>query len=87
MNGSGAQVSVDEIKQNLPHYLERVQAGETFVIVAAGEPFAEIRPVMSSGRFLRPIGLCDGEFSVPDDFDAPLPEHILLSCGPVSLFL
>ena len=26
---------------------------------------------------LRPYGLCEGEFTVPDDFDAPLPEDIL----------
>jgi hypothetical protein len=26
---------------------------------------------------LRPIGLCKGEFTVPDDFDAPLPEEVL----------
>jgi len=26
---------------------------------------------------LRPIGLAEGEFVVPDDFDAPLPEDIL----------
>jgi hypothetical protein len=25
----------------------------------------------------RPFGLCKGEFSVPDDFDAPLPENII----------
>ena len=25
----------------------------------------------------RPFGLCKGEFVVPDDFDAPLPEFIL----------
>lgn len=25
----------------------------------------------------RPFGLCKGEFRVPDDFDAPLPEYIL----------
>lgn len=28
---------------------------------------------------LRPHGLCEGEFTVPDEFDAPLPEDILLS--------
>ncbi len=77
MNGISAQVSVDEIKQNLPFYLQRVQAGETFVIVTAGKALAEIRPITSSSRFLRPIGLCAGEFSVPDDFDAPLPEHVI----------
>ena len=26
---------------------------------------------------LRPFGLCAGEFTVPDDFDAPLPDDIL----------
>jgi hypothetical protein len=26
---------------------------------------------------LRPFGLCAGEFVVPDDFDAPLPEDTL----------
>lgn len=26
---------------------------------------------------LRPFGLCAGEFTVPDDFDDPLPEDIL----------
>jgi hypothetical protein len=25
----------------------------------------------------RPAGLCEGEFTVPDDFDAPLPESVL----------
>lgn len=71
------QVNVDEVKQNLLTYLQRVQAGETFVIVAANEPLAEMRPVVTTPQFLRPFGLCSGEFSVPDDFDAPLPEAIL----------
>ena len=31
----------------------------------------------TSEKKLRPIGLCKGEFTVPDDFDAPLPEEIL----------
>ena len=26
---------------------------------------------------LRPVGLCAGEFTVPDDFNDPLPEDIL----------
>ena len=25
----------------------------------------------------RPFGLCKGEFSVPDDFDEPLPDAVL----------
>lgn len=26
---------------------------------------------------LRPFGLCAGAFTVPDDFDDPLPEHVI----------
>ena len=69
-----SQVSLDEIKQDLAAYLQRANAGEVFVITKAGQPLAEIRPVIPTTRFLRPFGLALGEFSVPDDFDAPLPE-------------
>jgi antitoxin (DNA-binding transcriptional repressor) of toxin-antitoxin stability system len=69
-------VSVDEIKSDLPAYLQRVEAGETFIIVEAGKPVAEIKPIVSSAA-LRPFGLCVGEFRVPDDFDEPLPENVI----------
>lgn len=26
---------------------------------------------------LRPFGLCTGEFTVPDNFDDPLPEYVI----------
>jgi antitoxin (DNA-binding transcriptional repressor) of toxin-antitoxin stability system len=71
-----AWVSEEEIKQNLLAYLRRVEAGEAFVIIKAGKPMAEIKPVVSPSEPLRPFGLCAGEFTVPDDFDAPLPENI-----------
>ena len=71
------EVAVDRIKQNLPAYLQRVEAGETVVIVKGGKPMAEIKPVLSVREVLRPYGLCAGEFTVPDDFDDPLPEHII----------
>jgi antitoxin (DNA-binding transcriptional repressor) of toxin-antitoxin stability system len=47
------------------------------VIVRAGQPVAEIKPVAADAKQLRPFGLCAGEFTVPEDFDAPLPEDIL----------
>lgn len=77
INTDTIQVNVDEIMQNLLAYLQRVKGGETFVIVEAGKPLAEIRPVAPLTESLRPFGLCAGEFSVPDDFNAPLPEHII----------
>ena len=71
------QVSVDEMKRDLAAYLQRVERGETIIILRAGKPVAEMKPVSSPSNSLRPFGLCAGEFVVPDDFDAPLPEHIL----------
>ena len=72
------RVSIDEIKRDLSAYLQRVEAGETLVIVQAGKPIAEIKPVeLGSSSILRPFGLCAGEFTVPDDFDQPLPDDIM----------
>ncbi len=71
------QVSVDDIKHDLLTYLQLVEDGETLVILKTGKPIAEIKPVFSNSMKLRPFGLCAGEFIVPDDFDTPLPEHII----------
>ena len=70
-------VSVEEIQRNLAVYLQRVEAGETLVIVRAGQPVVEMKPVKIGSETLRPFGLCAGEFTVPEDFDAPLPDDIL----------
>ncbi|NJK69397.1 MAG: type II toxin-antitoxin system Phd/YefM family antitoxin [Oscillatoriales cyanobacterium RU_3_3] len=69
-------VTVDEIQQDISKFLRQVQSGETLIILQADKPIAELRPI-SSIKQLRPFGLCADEFTVPDDFDAPLPEDIL----------
>lgn len=71
------QVSIEEMQRDLSGCLKRVEAGETLLIVREGKPVAEVKPVGASVENLRPFGLCKGEFTVPDDFDAPLPEDIL----------
>ncbi len=70
-------ITVDEIQQDPAAYLQRVKAGETLLVVEADLPIAEIKPVLSGGGEPRPYGLAAGEFSVPDDFDAPLPDDVL----------
>ena len=70
------QVSVDEIQRDLLTYLHQVEEGNTLIVIKAGKPVAEIKPVILTTG-LRPFGLCTGEFTVPDDFDAPLPESIM----------
>lgn len=69
-------VTVDEIQHDPLKYLRQVEAGETLVIVRYDKPIAELRPI-ASNKQLRPFGLCSGEFTVPDNFDAPLPEDLL----------
>jgi prevent-host-death family protein len=44
-NGIMVQVSVEDIQRDLAAYLQRVEAGETVVIVRAGQPVAEMKPV------------------------------------------
>ena len=68
-------VSLQDLQQNPDALLDRVEAGEHLVVIRGGRPVAELRPVPATQP--RPFGLCAGEFKVPDDFDAPLPEEIL----------
>ena len=72
-----SQVSIDEIRADLPSFLKRVEAGEQLVVTKAGRAVAEIKPISSGSAINRPFGLCAGEFTVPDDFDKELPEEIL----------
>ena len=71
------EISVDDMADNLQSYLELVEAGQSLTILKAGRPVAEIKPVSAGDTALRPFGLCAGEFTVPDDFDEPLPESII----------
>lgn len=71
------EVDIGEAQRNLPSYLRRVADGQAVVITRGGKPLAELRCVNVRDFPSRPSGLCKGEFSVPDDFDAPLPEDVL----------
>ncbi|WP_159460564.1 type II toxin-antitoxin system Phd/YefM family antitoxin [Calothrix rhizosoleniae] len=70
-------VTIDEIQRDPLKYIRLAETGVTLVIIQANRPIAELKPISTSNKELRPFGLCAGEFIVPDDFDAPLPEDIL----------
>ena len=70
-------ITIDEIRRDLTGYLQRVKAGETFLVIDSGQPVAEIKPVTQRGEGLRPYALGAGKFRVPDGFDMPLPEEII----------
>ncbi len=80
-NQSMNTVDIEVIQGDFVSYLRTAKIGETLLITEFGQPIAEIKllaPVEDGAtRSPRPYGLAKGEFVVPDDFDAPLPEDIL----------
>lgn len=69
------EINVHEAKTQFSKLLRRVAAGEEIVIARAGKPVARLVPVEKSSKRL--LGLDEGLFEVPEDFDAPLPEDVL----------
>ena len=70
-------VTIEEIQRDIATYLHQVEAGETLIVMQAGKPVAEIKPISSTVKQLRPFALCTGELTLPDDFDTLLPKDIL----------
>jgi antitoxin (DNA-binding transcriptional repressor) of toxin-antitoxin stability system len=70
-------ISIQEIQRDPLAFFRRVEAGEAFVVVRDEHPLAEVRPLATAAAQPRPFGLCAGQFTVPADFDRPLPDDIL----------
>lgn len=68
-------VGVHEAKTNLSRLLQRVASGEEVIITRSGVPIARISAITE--RRKRVFGQDRGRLTVPDDFDAPLPEDLL----------
>lgn len=63
-------VGVGEAKTHLSRLLRQVERGDEVVIGRDGRPVARLVPVPPVRRR---FGQFAGVFTVPDDFDAPLP--------------
>ena len=70
------KATIEQVENEAAEYLHRVLDGETIVVYQGERPVAEIRPFAET-ETLRPVGLAEGEFVVPDDFDDPLPDDLL----------
>jgi prevent-host-death family protein len=68
-------VGVHEAKTHLSRLLEDVAAGEEVLITRRGEAVASLVPVRQPTA--RRLGIDRGLFTVPDDFDEPLPDDLL----------
>lgn len=70
------EVNIHQAKTHLSRLLQRVAGGEEITIARAGVPVARLVAV-EPPRTPRPLGMYRGEFKVPEDFDAPLPDEVL----------
>lgn len=70
-------ISLQDLQRDPASLLDRVEAGERLVVSREGRPVAELRPLAPVVHGPRPFGLAAGAFTVPADFDAPLPDDLL----------
>ena len=68
--------TITEVKAKFSRLLRRVATGEEITITKRGVPVARLAPVEAKKGKGR-LGFYEGKFTVPDDFDAPLPDEIL----------
>jgi prevent-host-death family protein len=69
-------VNIEEARHRLSQLVEKAAAGNDVIIGRNGKPVARITQLQPPKRVIR-FGLLQGQFEVPDDFDAPLPHDVL----------
>lgn len=69
------EIDIREAETHLSRLLKRVALGEEVVITRAGKAVAKLVPLVASAKSGW-LGSAKGEFTVPDDFNDPLPEDI-----------
>ena len=70
------EVNTHEAKTHLSRLLQRVAAGEEIIISRSGKPVARLVPYREPAR-QRVLGVDEGLYHVPEDFNAPLPDELL----------
>jgi prevent-host-death family protein len=70
-------VNIHEAKTHFSRILRRVIMGEEIIIAKAGKPIAKVSPY-TEGKQERVPGQDRGLFTVPADFDDPLPDDVLV---------
>lgn len=70
-----AEYGVHEAKTHFSKLLDKAIAGEDVVVTRSGEPLVKLVPVQ---RRKKPnLGFAVGEFTLPDDFDDPMPDWFM----------
>lgn len=69
-------INIYDAKTRLSQLVDQAAGGEDVVVSRNGRPVARITQLATSRPKIK-FGLLQGRFTVPDDFDAPLPDQIL----------
>jgi prevent-host-death family protein len=69
-------VNIHEAKTHLSRLVDEVAEGAEVIIARAGRPVARLVPLQAAPE-PKVLGLLEGKFRVPDDFDSPLPDDVL----------
>ncbi len=72
------KVNIYEAKTRLSQLVAEAASGRDVVIARAGRPVARLTRLVGTTRKRR-LGLLDGRFRIPDDFNRALPDHLLRS--------
>jgi prevent-host-death family protein len=70
------KVNIYEAKTRLSQLVAEAASGRDVVIARAGRPVARLTRLAASGGKRR-LGVLDGRFKIPDDFNRPLPSGVL----------
>lgn len=70
-------VNLHAAKTQLSRLVDEAASGEEIVIARAGKPVAKLVRIEEKQLPPRQLGILEGQFVVPEDFDAPLPDWLL----------
>jgi antitoxin (DNA-binding transcriptional repressor) of toxin-antitoxin stability system len=74
-------IPIQDLAQDFLYYWASVQKGEKILVTDNNQVIAEINPhqniELKEEAKSRPFGLAKGEFTVPNDFNEPLPDDVI----------
>jgi antitoxin (DNA-binding transcriptional repressor) of toxin-antitoxin stability system len=74
-------ISISDFEKNVQLYLKYIKEGKEIYLTQSSKVVALLSPASQKEEEKenkeRPIGLAQGTFTVPDDFDDPLPDDYL----------
>jgi prevent-host-death family protein len=69
-------INIYEAKTHLSRLVDEAGQGADIVIARAGKPIARLCRIQPKAK-KRKLGVLDGRFKIPEDFNTPLPDEML----------